>query len=76
MSHSLTRIHLPVKETWLQSLRWDDPLEKEIATRSSILASEISWTEEDGGLQSMGLQSVRYNLATNQQQNHKSQLLE
>ena len=50
-----------MQEIQVQSLRWDDPLEKEIATRSSILASEISWTEEDGGLQSMGLQSVGHN---------------
>ena len=50
-------------------------MEKEIATHSSILALEISWIEEDGGLQSMGLQSVRYNPGTNQQQNHKSQFL-
>ena len=41
-----------------------DPLEKEIATHSSILAWEIPWTEESGGLQSMGWQRVGYNLAT------------
>ena len=39
------------------SLGWEDPLEKEMATHSSILAWKISWTEEPGGLQSMGLQS-------------------
>ena len=38
-------------ETRLQSLDWEDPLEKEIATHSSILAWEIAWTEESGGLQ-------------------------
>ena len=45
-----------MQETWVQSLGWEDPLEKEMATYSSILAREISWTEEPGGLQSMGLQ--------------------
>ena len=47
-----------MKETWVQSLDWEDPLEKEMATHSSILAWEIPWTEEAGGLQSMGLQRV------------------
>ena len=46
----------PMQETWVQSLGQEDPLEKEMATHSSILAWEISWTEEPGGLQSMGLQ--------------------
>ena len=41
---------------WVQSLGWEDPLEKELATHSSILAWKIPWTEEPGGLQSMGLQ--------------------
>ena len=41
-------------ETWDQSLGQEDPLEKEMATRSSILAWRIPWTEEPGGLQSMG----------------------
>ena len=48
------------------SLGWEDPLEKEMATFSSILAWEISWTEEPGGVQSMGLQRVGHNLATKQ----------
>ena len=43
-------------ETWVQSLGWENPLEKEMATHSSILAWEIPWTEEPGGLQSMGWQ--------------------
>ena len=43
-----------VQETRVQSLGQEDPLEKEMATRSSILAWKISWTEEPGGLQSMG----------------------
>ena len=46
------------QETWVQSLGWEDPLEKEMATHSSILAWKISWTEEAGGLQSMGSQRV------------------
>ena len=47
-----------VQETWIQSLGWEDPLEKEMATHSSILAWKISWTEEPGGLHSMGSQRV------------------
>ena len=43
-----------VQETCVQSLGWEDPLEKEMATHSGILAWKISWTEEPGGLQSMG----------------------
>ena len=39
-----------VPETWIQSLNWEDPLEKEMATHSSILAWEIPWTEEPGRL--------------------------
>ena len=47
--------HLPAMwETWVQSLGREDPLEKEMATHSSILAWRILWTEELGGLQSMG----------------------
>ena len=42
------------KETQVQSVGWEDPLEKEMPTHSSILAWEISGTEESGGLQSMG----------------------
>ena len=57
--------NLPAKqETWVQSLGWEDPLEEEIATHSSILAWEIPWTEEPGGLQSMGSQRVGQDLAT------------
>ena len=55
----MVRIHLPVQETqevWVQSLVGEYPLEEEIATHSSILAWEIPWTEEPGGLQSTGLQ--------------------
>ena len=38
---------------WVQSMGWEDPLEKEMATHSSILVGEIPWTEEPGGLQSI-----------------------
>ena len=61
------RIHLPMQEIRVQSLDWEDPLEKEMATHSSILAWEIPWTEESGGLQSIGSQRVRDDLATTQQ---------
>ena len=56
---------LAMQVTWVQSLGWDHPLEKEVATHSSIFAWRIPWTEEPGGLQSMGLQRVRHNWATN-----------
>ena len=51
--------------TWVRSLGQKDPLEKEMATHSSILAWEIPWTEEPGGLQSIVLQRVEHDLATN-----------
>ena len=47
-------------ETWVRSLGWEDPLEEGMAAHSSILAWSISWTEEPGGLQSMGSQRVRH----------------
>ena len=56
-----------MQETRVQSLGWEDTLEKEMATHSSILASEIPWTEEPGRLQSMGSQRVRHDLVTKQQ---------
>ena len=43
-----------MQETWIQSLDWEDPLEKEMATYSSILARKVLWTEEPGGLQYVG----------------------
>ena len=46
-----------VQETWVQSLGWEDPLEKGMTTHSSILAWRIPWTEEHAGLLSMGSQS-------------------
>ena len=53
-----------MQETGIQSLGWEDPLEKEMATHSSILAWEIPWTEETGRLQSMGSQRVGHDLTT------------
>ena len=47
-----------MKETWVQSLGWKDPLEKEMATHSRILAWKIPWTEEPGRPQFMGSQRV------------------
>ena len=61
-----------MQETWVQSLGQKDPLEKEMATYSSIPAWKISWSKEPGGLQSMGSQRVRHNLKTKQQQNNNS----
>ena len=50
-----------IQETWVLSLGWEDPLEKEMAAHSSILARKIPWTAEPGRLLSMGLQRVRHN---------------
>ena len=49
-----------MQETWVPSLGGKDPLEKEMATHSSILAWKILWTKEPGGLQSMGLQRIEH----------------
>ena len=54
-----------MRETWVQSLGWEDPLEKGKPTHSSILAWRVPWTEESGRLQPMGLQRVRHDWATN-----------
>ena len=60
--------HLPAKqEMQVRSLGQEDPLERKRATRSSILVWEIPWTEEPGGLRSMGLQRVGHDLAIVQQ---------
>ena len=56
------------QETWVQFLGWQDPLEKEMATHSSILAWRIPWTEECGRQPLMGSQRIRHNLAIKQQQ--------
>ena len=47
-----------MQETWVRSLGWENPLEKEMATHSSTIAWKIPWTEEPGRLQSMGSQRV------------------
>ena len=57
MAQTVKRLPI-MQETWVQSLGWEDPLEKEMATQSSILAWKIPWTEEPGRLQSMGSQRV------------------
>ena len=53
-----------MQETWVQSLGWEDPLEKEMATHSSILAWKIPWIEQPGGLRSTGSQRVGHNFTT------------
>ena len=53
-----------MQETWVQSLDWEDPLEKEMAIHSSTLAWKIPWTEEPGRLQSMGSQRVGHDWVT------------
>ena len=57
-----------MQETWVQSLSCEDPLEKEMATHSSIFAWNIPWTAKPGVLQSMGSQGVRHDRASEQQQ--------
>ena len=59
MAQRIKRL-LAIQETRVRSLGWEDPLEKEMATHSSILAWRIPWIEEPGGLQSMGSQRVRH----------------
>ena len=56
-----------MQKTWIQTLGLQDSLEKKMTTHSSVLAWKILWTEEPGGLQSMGLERVRYDVATKQQ---------
>ena len=56
-----------MQDTWVRSLGQEDPLQKGMATLSSILAWRIPWTEEPGELQSMGSQRVSHNLVTKQQ---------
>ena len=61
-----SRTRMPIQEMqemWVQSLRWEEALEEDMATCSSILPWRIPQTEESGGLQSMGLQRIRYNWA-------------
>ena len=51
----MVKIHLPMQEMWVQSVGQEDPLEKEMATHSSVLAWEIPWIEKLGRLQSTGV---------------------
>ena len=53
-----------MQETWVRSLHWEDPLEKEMTTHSSILAWRIPWSEKPGRLQYLGLHRIRHDLAT------------
>ena len=59
-----------MQETWVPSLGWEDPLEKEWQPTPVFLPGESPWTKEPGGLQSMGSQRVRHNLATKQHHGH------
>ena len=61
-----------MQETWVQSLGWEDSLEKDMATRASILSWRSPWTEEPGGLQSTGWQESD----TTEQLNHHHHLME
>ena len=65
-----------MQETQVWSLGLEDPLEKGMATHSSILTRRIPWTEEPGRLQSMGLQKVRHNWTTNTFNNTFTEALE
>ena len=65
-----------MQETWVRSLGREDPLEEEVATHSSILAWEIPWTEEPGGLQSMGLQELDTTERLNHHHHHLNILLQ
>ena len=62
-SSSMVKYLSAMQETQVWSLGWEDPLEKEMATHSSILAWTVPWTEESGGLQSMGLERVGHDLS-------------
>ena len=63
VAHTVKNL-LTIQETWVWSLGWKDPLEKEMATHSSPLAWRIPWTEEPGGLQSTGSQRVGHDWVT------------
>ena len=78
---------LVMQETLVQSLNWEDPLEKEMSTHSSTLEKEIAihssniaweipWTEEFGGLQSMGSQRVEHDLVAKKQHFYKTKLFD
>ena len=58
-----------MQEMWVQSLDWEDPLEKEMVTHSSVLAWKIPWTGQPGDCSPWSHKRVRHDLATKQQQN-------
>ena len=58
MTSQVVKNRLPMQETQVRSLGWEDPLQKEMATHSSILAWRIPWAEERGKVQSMGSQEL------------------
>ena len=60
----MVKILPAIQEIWVRSLGWEDPLEKEMAIHSSILAWRIPWTKEPNRLQSMGLQRVEHDRVT------------
>ena len=62
---------LLMQETWVHPLRWEYPLEREMATHFGILVWEIPWAEESGGLESMESQRVRHDLTTKKQQQYE-----
>ena len=64
-----------MQEMQVLSLGWEDPLEEEMTTHSSVLAWKILWTEEPGRLQSMGSKRVRHDLATEHKRELKNMLL-
>ena len=69
MQELVRRLQIPAMQgTRVQSLCWEEPLEKEMATHASIPAWEIPGTEKPGGLQSVELKTVGHNLATKQEQ--------
>ena len=70
---SVVKIHLPMQEMWVWCLGREDPLEKEMATYSSILAWEIPWTEEPGRIQSTGSQRVGHDLRLNHNSGYQQQ---
>ena len=60
-----------MQETWVWYLDWEDPLDKEMSTHSSIFAWEVPWTEEPGRLHSPWVTKVGHNLATKQQKQYE-----
>ena len=67
---SVIKICLPIQATWVRSLGWKDPLEKKMATHSSILAWEIPWTEDPGRHSPGGHKTARHDLVTGHKQGH------